>query len=160
MPNLIPLLPVEDNWSCKRSGDCCRLPAEVLMTEQERDVLQAWADKNLTLKELGRIKFAVNPLGKGFLLQAGPCPFLKWVDAKPECQVRDIRPYNCRRFHCMRPDPQREPMRFGRLRPGEEFGEIGCLNLRIRLLQSRVARRLYDKLQRKAQKWGYRMGWS
>ena len=35
------------------------------------------------------------------MLEAGPCPFV--TDANT-CAVYDVRPFNCRRFGCMRAD--------------------------------------------------------
>ena len=152
------LLPVVDDWKCKRSGDCCRLPPEVIMTAQERDLLQEWADSNLTMGELSKVRFSERD---GFVvMKAGPCPFLKFSSGVAECSVHTIRPYNCRRFGCQRPDPAREPYRGAPLNPGVEFGGIGCANLRVRLIQSRVARRVYGRMQRKAQAWAYKMGWT
>jgi len=80
-------------------------------------------------------------------LKAHPCPFY----VLKTCIVYESRPYNCRRFGCMRPDPKTEPFELG--------GELGCKNLEDRVTASKVARRLAQKIQRKAFAWGGAHGW-
>lgn len=80
-------------------------------------------------------------------LKAAPCPLFVFHT----CLVYEHRPYNCRRFACMRPDPKAEPWAF--------TPEGDCANLWDRLRVSRVARRLGTLIQRKAQKWARRHGW-
>lgn len=90
----------------------------------------------------------------GFVfMKAGPCPFL--IDGpigKTQCSAHSIRPYNCRRFQCQRPDPKVEAFEHG--------GDMGCRNLSDRVDNSRVARRQYEVSQRRAQKVARGMGWS
>lgn len=83
-------------------------------------------------------------------LKAHPCPFYLFKT----CTVYEVRPYNCRRFGCMRPDPKTEPF--------EESpkGILGCANLGDRIRMSRVARRMGELMQRKAQRWARRHGWA
>lgn len=151
-------LPVDPNWKCCRSGDCCTLPEVVVMTEQEQQVLQEFADKNFTIKRLGTIHWT--PAQSGFVhLQAAPCPMLDYINGVPTCSVHPIRPYTCRRFGCMRPDPKSEPLQLAPLSPYLHYGNIGCSNIRQRLLESRVARRMYDLMQRRARQWAIRHGW-
>jgi Fe-S-cluster containining protein len=84
--------------------------------------------------------------GDGFVSLLGqPCPFLS---ATNDCAIYDIRPYNCRRFMCLR--AKDEPF---------EHGPDGCLNLTDRLAQSRDARMQYRDNQRRAQRWAVDMGW-
>lgn len=145
MPPMLPMLPqprpVAANWTCQRSGECCTRPAEVLMTVEERmhllphipqGIATFWRDSDVP----------------GFvLLKAQPCPFFIFKS----CVVYEHRPYNCRRFGCMRPDPKTEPW--------EEDRQGNCLNQMARILNSRVARRLAELMQRKAQRWGDKHGW-
>lgn len=149
--------PVEPGWTCKRSGDCCRKVTEVAMTQQEAALLQEWADANLTIKELSAIRWQGHQNPQFVILEAGPCPFLRNGN---ECAVHPIRPFNCRRFGCLRPDPPSEPLQMAPLTPYVKYGEIGCSNLRDRLVHSRVARRIYELLQRKGQRWALKHGWS
>jgi hypothetical protein len=87
--------------------------------------------------------------GKRFVaLKARPCPFHIFN----ECVVYEHRPYNCRRFSCLRVNPKEEPLQYN--------NTGGCRNLLDRLETSRAARRLYAKIQRKAQRWAVRFGWS
>lgn len=81
-------------------------------------------------------------------LKAHPCPFF----SLKTCIIYESRPYNCRRFGCMRPDPQSEPLEMG--------GDMGCKNLEDRVMTSRPARRLAQKIQRKAQRWAREHGWT
>lgn len=139
-----PALPeVSAEWTCQQSGDCCTKPKEVVMTVEE-------------MRELGRALLAkqYNPklefrdVGDNFVaMKAGPCPLF----AFNTCIVYESRPYNCRRFACMRPDPAAEPWRFT---PNGD-----CANLWDRLRTSRVARRLGTLIQRRAQTWAVRHGW-
>ena len=90
-------------------------------------------------------------------LEGKPCPLLRMDGAVATCTVHDIRPYNCRRFGCFRPDPTTEPyvaepLDLPNLR-------LGCANLSDRL-SNRAVRRAYAKLQRKAQQWALKHGWS
>lgn len=75
-------------------------------------------------------------------LKAGPCPLYVFKT----CLVYAHRPYNCRRFSCMRPDVTLEPF-------------DGELTRERRTDVSRVARRLYQIIQRRAQKWALKHGW-
>lgn len=150
------LTPVTAEWECQRSGDCCRLPKHVIVSESEANLLIAWAEKQWPIVRLRSLSFGRDQ--PGFLrLNAGPCPFL---EGKATCTVYPIRPYNCRRFSCFRPDVQREPLVMDVPAPISQFRSIGCANLRERLMQSRIARRLYDTIQRKAQRWARQHGWS
>lgn len=88
------------------------------------------------------------PESPGFVaLKAQPCPLFVFGG----CLVYHSRPYNCRRFACMRPEPKTEKL--------ELTGALGCVNLEARVRHSRVARRLYARIQNKAQAWAMRHGW-
>lgn len=133
-------LPVEENWTCKRSGDCCTRPSEVVMTKEEAKLLIFHAPTG--------IKLDFRPVEGNFVaMKAGPCPLFVFHG----CVVYKHRPYNCRRFACMRPDPKTEPWVFTR--------EGDCANLWVRLKQSRMARRMAVLFQRRAQRWAVAHGW-
>lgn len=144
---MIALRPVEVPWTCDRSGDCCTIPSRVVMTLRERDLLMAnstaimqWADV------LGREDLVA--------LVAKPCPLYGTApDGRPGCTVHAVRPYNCRRFACLRPESSEEPF----VEAGPE--DLGCANLGDRIRHSREARRFYQRYQRKAQRWAVQMGW-
>ncbi len=57
----------------------------------------------------------------------------------------------------MRPDPKTEPFEPEDFDPGK--GMYGSKNLSDRLVGSRVVRRLYSRIQRKAQRWALAHGW-
>lgn len=141
----IPLRPIAADWTCQRDGACCRLTAAVVMTPAERVLLLA---RRPDLAD----RFV--PAAAGFVvLLARPCPLLAVDEAgRAVCTVYEVRPYNCRRFMCGRPDPSSEPY--------EEGPDGECLNLVDRVAQSRVTRRAYALLQRKAQRWAMRHGWN
>jgi Fe-S-cluster containining protein len=129
-------LPVDPHWKCQRSGDCCTKPLEVVMTTQEAAAIVHAAPKEIAMH--------FRPAGGDFVaLKAAPCPLF----AFNTCLVYAVRPYNCRRFGCMRPDVQAEPF------------EPDGGNLMKRVQQSRTARRLAERMQRKAQGWAQKMGW-
>lgn len=146
---VIPLRPVVLPWDCHRSGDCCRSVDNVVMTTQERDVL---------LERRPDLRGHFEAFGTFVALRAKPCPLLA-QDAQglATCTVHDIRPYNCRRFGCYRPDPTVEPYE------GEPFDldrtRLGCANLSDRIALSRPVRRDYARRQRKAQRWAMAHGW-
>lgn len=140
LPMLPTPRPVDPHWRCQRSGDCCTKPAEVVMTREERVAMlliapqtipSEWRDVNETM----------------VALKAAPCPFFIFH----ECQVYEARPYSCRRFACLRPDPKIEPFEIG--------GPLGCKNLSDRIATSRTALRFARKIQRKGQRWARRHGW-
>lgn len=150
-----PPLPVDDAWTCHRTGDCCRQTQAITVSSQEADLLQGWADQHFTIGELGRLRWA--PDRPGFVrLKAGPCPFLS---EKGQCRVYEVRPYNCRRFACLRVDPKTEALH---LIPNSPYfkDQTGCFNTRERVLGSRAARRLYERIQRHAQRWARAHGWT
>lgn len=92
--------------------------------------------------------------GSFVALKAHPCPFFIFG----ECVVYDVRPYNCRRFACLRPDPKTEPFEMTPVDPPRN--PTGCENADARINTSRAALRLMQKIQRKASRWGLRHGWS
>lgn len=79
-------------------------------------------------------------------LKAHPCPFFIFKG----CVVYEHRPYNCRRFACMRPDPKAEPVKTD--------GQLSAAVM-DRVKTSRVARRMAQLIQRRAQPWSLRHGW-
>lgn len=128
------------------------------MTVEERTVIE----KALTIKKLVSLVWDDAGLKPGFVaLTAHPCPFHEFTGVKGEstCTIHSIRPYQCRRFACLRPDVKAEPFQMAPLSPYLKYGNIGCSNLRDRLVNSRVARRTYELIQRKAQKWALKHGW-
>lgn len=91
------------------------------------------------------IQMHFRDIGDGFVaLKAKPCPLF----AFESCLVYTHRPYNCRRFACMRPDVKAEPF------------EADGGNLMARVQTSRVARRMAERIQRKAQGWAQAHGWT
>lgn len=154
----VTVLPVDPDWKCQRSGDCCRLVDGVIMHEKEQEALLEYARKHLTIGRLNRLDFT--PTGNGMVeMKAGPCPMLDFDGGVAVCLVHPVRPYNCRRFGCLRPDVKSERLMMTPHAPVLQFGNIGCINLRIRLQQSRVARRIYTLLQRHGQRWARTHGW-
>jgi Fe-S-cluster containining protein len=130
-------LPIDPHWKCQREGDCCTKPLEVVMTQLEAAAITHAASSD--------IKLQFRPLDGAFVaLKAAPCP-LYW---KGECTVYAVRPYNCRRFACLRPDPKAEPF------------EPDGGNLLKRVQQSRVALRMAKRIQNRAQVWALKMGWT
>ncbi len=140
MPQTFPMLPtsrpVDPHWTCQRSGDCCTKPAEVVMTKQEASVLVLHAPPEVAME--------FRKVDEAFVaLKAHPCPLFIFQG----CLVYSVRPYNCRRFGCMRPDVK------------AELFEVRGGNLLDRVKTSRVARRLAVQMQRKAQRWADKHGW-
>lgn len=106
------------------------------MTEQEAAALVHAAPKEIVMN--------FRPVDEKFVaLKAKPCPLY----AFNQCLVYDVRPYNCRRFACLRPDVKAEPF------------DMNDANWRDRVETSRVARRMMERIQRKAQGWATKMGW-
>ena len=76
--------------ACLKCGECCRTLQEVLITKQEYKLL----------RKHGKVK--VKPAKGGKLKMKLPCPFQ--VDNL--CTVHDIRPCQCRLWHCGRIKPE------------------------------------------------------
>lgn len=129
------------------------------MTVEEQAVVQEAADKVLTLGQLSKMVWEPSETAGFVNLKARPCPLLTEVGGKPVCSIRESRPYSCRRFACLRPEPEKEPLQFVPLNNLLLYGNIGVINVRERLVHSRVARRMYQKVQRKAQRWARTHGW-
>lgn len=143
-PPMLPMIPaprpIEEHWKCKRSGDCCTMPQEVVMSREEAAALVHAAPKEIVLH--------FRDAGDNFVaLKAKPCPLFVFNG----CLVYESRPYNCRRFACMRPDPKKEKL--------ELSGSLGCVNLEARVIHSKSAQRLAQKIQNKAMSWAYSHGW-
>lgn len=137
LPMLPPPRPVDAHWKCQKSGDCCSLPEEVIMTREEAVIITHHAPAEITLH--------FRDAGEGFVaLKAKPCPLYVFKG----CLVYNHRPFNCRRFACMRPDVKAEPF------------EASGANMMDRVKTSRVARRMAQRIQNKAQGWAQRHGWS
>ena len=141
--------PIKLPWSCQRSGDCCASVSQIVMTPQEAQLIHDVRPE---------LPFYQHPDQRFVFLAGKPCPLLAYDQYhKAVCTEYAIRPYNCRRFGCFRPDPSVEPYEAERVDP--ERLRLGCANLSDRL-RSRPVRRAYAKLQRKAQKWALKHGWS
>lgn len=137
---------VDPQWTCQQSGECCSIPAEVILTMEELKEIQRFM---LEDEMLHGIQVNLRTVGENKVaIQAHPCPLFIFNS----CAVYPVRPYNCRRFGCMRPDPETEPFETG--------GPLDCKNLSERIEQSRPARRLYELIERRAQAWAWRHGWS
>jgi Fe-S-cluster containining protein len=112
------------------------LPKELVMTKEEASTLVFHAPSTI------RLQF--RPIDEKFVaMKAGPCPLFLFHT----CYVYEHRPFNCRRFGCMRPDTKAEPF------------EVSGANMRDRTETNRKARRLAIQMQRKAQKWALSHGW-
>lgn len=86
------------------------------------------------------------------LLTPGGCPLLRMDGDVATCTVHDVRPYQCRRFGCFRKDVTTEAY--------EDGGPLGCVNLSDRIEQSLDAHEAYRALQKRAQPWALKMGWT
>lgn len=132
-------------WRCQREGDCC-LVRQLVVTRDEVAAMQAADPQPLN----------VEPHERGFLrivMPAGRCVYLKReLDGQATCGIYEARPFQCRRFMCLRPDPKTEPW--------EGSGPLGCRNLSDRLAESRYAMTFYESNQRRAGKWALAHGWT
>lgn len=95
--------------------------------------------------------------GRFVYLKGHPCPLLQMDGTRASCTVHAVRPYNCRRFGCFRPDPHTEPYEPEPLDLAR--GRLGCANLSDRLAESRSVRRAYARMQRRATHWAVTHGW-
>ncbi len=103
------------------------------------------------------LRWYQHPDPKFVYLRGQPCPLLRMDGQLAVCTVHHVRPYNCRRFGCFRPDPATEPYEAEPL--DLDRGRLGCANLSDRL-GNRAVRRAYAKMQRKAQRWALTHGWT
>lgn len=108
------------------------------------------------MEQAGTIRLDVHPMADARLVTIKTpqgCPFLsREVDGKATCTIYDSRPYNCRRFQCLRPDPSTEAFELG--------GPLGCKNLSDRLDDSLHALKFFESNQRRAlREWGTSHGW-
>jgi hypothetical protein len=132
-------------WQCRRTGDCCLGPS-VVITPAEAEALRAARPEvaiETTLHADRRFVTWHQPSG---------CPMLaRELDGTATCTVYDARPYNCRRFLCLRDE-------------GEAFrggGPLGCQNLTDRLSTNRHAMAFYGAHQRRVQRsWAVKHGWA
>lgn len=148
----IPLRPIDLGGSCQRSGDCCR-QGPVTMTGDERGLLlERRPDLASRFVAESPDFVALQPV-EG----SRQCPLLAFdAHGLATCTVYDIRPTNCRRFWCGRPDPAQEPFETD----DRWCAVMGCKNLTDRVLQSRPFRREMAQRQRKVMRdWGLKHGW-
>lgn len=132
-------------WSCSMTADCCKAVSTVLMTPLEAQEIVHYIGSERT----ATLKWRMTESPKFIRLVAHPCPLL---DGNL-CSVHPVRPYNCRRWGCFRPDVAVEA-----LEPDHSF--LGCANARERFMQDHGVRRQLKQMQRKAQKWARRHGWT
>jgi Fe-S-cluster containining protein len=126
-------------WTCAQTGDCCTVP--VVMTPAEARGLVAATSTEL--------HWRIGPGDKVSLVRTdtdATCPLL---GPDRRCTVYAARPYNCRRFACLRDQGEA-------LVPG---GPLGCQNAERRM-GDRQARRQVIQIQRKAQVWARKHGWT
>lgn len=98
------------------------------MTWQERAVIEGYLAGRRIL-DLLNWKPTVSPATHTALV-AGPCPLYGVAsDGRPGCTIHPVRPYNCRRFACLKP-------------------------------RTRDDHRFLARLQRKAQRWASKHGWT
>jgi len=149
--------PVQIPWTCHQTGDCCRAVPEVVVTAEEKAVLErhAFAALRPLIWEPKSEQVPITSPGTGtstihkfWSLKAAPCPFL----ADNLCTVHAVRPYNCRRFMCGRVDVHSESFESG--------GPLGCFNLSDRINTSLRWMNWYQSRERAAQKeWAKDHGW-
>lgn len=118
-------------WHCRRDGACCTEPAEVVVTVAEERALRDAAPPDVVLT------FLTHPDPRFVRLRAKPCPL--YDDRARACRVYQVRPYNCRRFACLR-DDYTQPY------------DVGP--------QGRDQRRQLVVIQRHAQRWARAHGWA
>ena len=147
--------PIPLPWSCQRSGDCCSSVSQIVMTREEAEIVRAHTAIPLTF---------YTHLDRRFVYLTGkPCPLLDYeTDVRGHrgpavCTVHAVRPYNCRRFGCFRPDVRSEPYEPETV--DLPLLRLGCANLSDRLA-NRGVRRAYALMQRKAARWALTHGWS
>jgi Fe-S-cluster containining protein len=142
---MTPRREIATKWQCARTGDCC-LAAEVVVT---------WAELRAMREARPEVQphVAAHPDARfARVLTPGGCPYLeREIDGTATCSIHASRPYNCRRFQCLRPDPATEPYETG--------GHLGCRNLSDRLDQSQHALHFYAANQRRAAVWARAHGW-
>lgn len=135
--------PVEVPWACKKTGDCCRHPKQLVVSRNEQTLMEQHAGlarRLLIWERHDDPKFAI--------LSTGPCPFLA---DNNECLIYASRPFNCRRFMCGRVDVEAESFEMG--------GPLGSYNLSDRIETSRRFMEFYQSREHHAQKWAKEHGW-
>ena len=115
------------------------------MTNEERQVIEDYIgpEKAATLTWIDWPEHGL------IALKAGPCPLLNGN----LCSVHPVKPYNCRRWGCFRPDTKTEPLE-------TDHGFLGSPSTRERFYASRGVRRQLQQMQRKAQRWALAHGWN
>jgi hypothetical protein len=129
------------------------MAGDVIVTSAERDQLLArHPDLAFSATAWSPDLVALRPI-----TGTRQCPLLAFdASGLATCTVHDIRPMNCRRFWCGRPDPAQEPFETD----DRPFAVQGCKNLTDRVLQSRPFRREMAQRQRKVMRtWGLQHGW-
>jgi Fe-S-cluster containining protein len=116
--------------------------AEVVMTHQERQVLERAAapDVVLTWAAHDDTRFVR-------LLTPQGCPLLTKPGGVPTCSVHAVRPMRCRTYGCFRINVETEPV------PRNEAETL------INILRSRDFKRQAVQMERKGQRWGLTHGW-
>lgn len=157
--------PIRLPWKCHQTGDCCRTNLPLTVTAEERTLLEQngnlgrrypefalHPDEQRQREALQAAGEMIMPPVKFYTLDrtgGGGCPFL----VENSCVVYSVRPYNCRRFMCGRPDPTQESF--------EEGGPMGCYNTSDRLNTSLRWMEFYKGNERRAQnEWAKEHGWA
>jgi Fe-S-cluster containining protein len=116
-----------------------------LVTVEEKALIEA----HITPEKRATLVWKPYTDGVRVTLQGPPCPLLEGNT----CSVYPVRPYQCRRWGCFRPDPSAEPLI-------ADHGFLGAQNTRERYEQSRTVRRELQLMQRRAMRWALKHGWT
>lgn len=135
----------QPEWHCCRTGECCQVVREVVMTHAERAEIERAVVTAPTSVALlwtshpdSRFTRLLTPLG---------CPLLDTSGAQASCTVHAVRPMNCRRYGCFRSDVTTQPV------PRNEAETL------VNILSSRAYKRQALRMERHAQRWGATRGW-
>lgn len=123
---------------CFICGECCRtLFNGMTLTSAEIKLIEDGGGARLKVEEIGRDRFRA--------IQS--CPFLRFESEKAFCEVYEVRPCQCRLYHC------------GRLHPNDE--KLNFLSEIRKLMASNPEYRDFRvKMEDEAVEWGNRHGWS
>ena len=127
------------------SGDCCRAVGHLVMKPEERQAITEY----IGAERAATLTWVQWPKNGMVALKGGPCPLLEGN----LCSVHPVKPYQCRRWGCFRPDPTVEPLE-------PDHGFLGSPCARERFHADRGVRKQFKAMQAKAQKWALRHGWT
>ncbi len=118
--------------SCFKCGECCR-KEQILLTNKELELIKTITGHSFEVEKAQNNKY----------LSKNSCPFLK----ENFCSIYEIRPCQCRLYHCGRVNESDFPLKFL-----SNIKELMSVNSEYKIFR--------EEMEKEAIEWGNKHGWN